>query len=456
MREMIKCWFHKPEHLMRYFLVLLPIVASQVLQRLYPIIDNRYLTGFGSEVLYIHSIQYNFVTFGQFVGLATYMSCLVFWRRKECLSKQGGILVSHLLLGGLFTVVLAVICCIYSSNILSYYKVNQAYLPLATFYLKIGLCNMVLQALYGGLDGMLVGSQQQKFSLYIAALLVIGNIAFDKYALLMSVLPVNSISMLYFPMRIIGISTTVLLITAIGAALILVTRRVKGWGMLPLKEMLPVWWGELGSYLIRGIVPFIYAYQLCFINSSAQFLVTYQLVLHISYLFCFPLIGAMQIAVRDAAIEDNSSNKITSIAPPKWWNVYLYTGMIPSTILLVLGAVGSVPLMKLVYGYIAPASHIPFLALFFMGCLLGQWGNTFTIPLRVAKKSYLITKNFFIAELVVMLGGTQFLIYMNMATPAALGYVTLLFTAAFCFSNLHDVYLLRINNKMGLIYEKIS
>jgi len=451
MYELLKMWLRKPDKLWLSFLVLLPIIASQILQRLYPIIDNRYLAMLGEQALYIHNVQYNFITFGQFVGFATYISCLVFWRRKECSGQQGNILIKHLLLAGLFTSSFAILSWIFSSTILEYYKVDSTYLPIAKTYLKMGLCSMVLQALYGGLDGMLVGSQQQHSSMYIATLLVMMNIIIDRYAAHMLFSGIYNVESIKVPLLIIGFSNVILLLIGIVFALILVIKRANGWKLFLFKEMLPVWWGELGSYLVRGIAPFFYAYQLCFVKAAAGFFVTYQLAFHLSYIFCFPLIAAMQVAVRDASQSTNEVNTNNMI--PKWWNTFLYTGLIPTTILLALGAACSVQMIKIIYGYVTPTDHIPFLALFFIGCWIGQWGNMFTIPLRVAKKSYLVTKNFFFAELIAMLGGTQLLIYMNIATPAALGYVTLFFTFVYGFSNLRDAYFISKKHQMRLVYE---
>lgn len=455
MNIQFKNWMCKPENITKCFLMVLPLIASQILQRLYPIIDNRYLTVLGHEALYVHNIQYNFINFGQFIGLATFISCLVFWKRKECLNQQGSILIKHLFLAGLFTVSLGLLGWVFTADVLTSYKIEKAYFPLAIIYLKIGLCNMVLQAIYGGLDGMLVGTQQQKCSMYISTFLVMGNILVDHYAVYSLYSGASTTGTFYFPMIVIALSTTFLLIVAVILALFLVVKRVQGWETFPLKQMLPVWWGELGSYLIRGIVPFIYTYQLCFVDASSSFLVTYQLALHLSYVFCFPLISAMQIAVRDSGSTANAY--VTSeINVPGWWRAFLYTGLIPTTMFLISGVVASVSIMQMLYGYITPVDHVNFLALFFLGCWIGQWGNAFTVPLRVAKKSYLVTKNFFVAELVVMLGGTQLLIYLHMATPEALGYVTLMFTSAYCVLNLSDAYRLNMKRKMAFVYEKVS
>lgn len=452
MRELLLPWLRKPDSLLMCFLMVIPILASQILQRLYPIIDNRYLTVLGSQALYIHNVQYNFTTFGQFIGFATFISCLVFWKRKECRDKQGSILIKHLVLAGSFTLVVAILSWIFAPTILTYYKIDPSYLAIATIYLKIGLCSMVLQAIYGGLDGMLVGSQQQRGSMYIALFLVITNVVVDRYAVYSLYSGMNNAGSISSPIIMIALSNVILLLIGILLALSLVVRRVHGWNPYPLKEMLPVWWGETGSYLVRGVAPFFYTYQLTLINAAPGFLVTYQLAFHLSYIFCFPLIAAMQVAVRDAGQLSSDETPVSGV--PRWWNAFLYTGLMPTTALLVMGIFASVPLMRLIYDYNTPIDHIPFLTLFFIGCWMGQWGNTFTIPLRAAKKSYLITKNFFFAELIAMLGGTQLLIYFGIATPTTVGYVTLLFTLVYGLSNLLDARSLNAKKKLSLAYEK--
>jgi hypothetical protein len=249
---------------------------------------------------------------------------------------------------------------------------------------------------------------------------------------------------------LIGLSTTCLLALAIGVAFKLIISKVQGWKPFTLKEMLPVWWGELGVYMIRGIVPFIFAYQLCFVDSSSKFLTSYQFVLHITYIFCFPLIAAMQVAIRDNA----NTEKQMSI--PSWWNTFYYTGFVPTSVLMILGAIFAAPLMTLIYGYKTPLDHLAFLSLFFISSWIGQVGNTLTIPLRIAKKSYLITKNFFLAELLIMLGGTQLAIIYHMATTTMLGYISLLFTLSYTMLNLRDVLKLNKSTRIGLVYEKAN
>lgn len=436
-------WFIKPKNLTKSFVIVLPLILSQVLQRLFPIVDNRYISELGSASLYINNIQYNFITLGQFIGIATYISSLVFWRRSECVAKQGNILIKHLSIVGVFTTVLAAFCWFYAGNIVSFYQVDSAYIPLATAYLKVGLINMVLQAIYGGIDGVLVGASKQVTSMIVAGLLVLGNIICDYYA-------VYHLSSAFNSMMMIGISSIVMLSMCIITMLNIACKSVKGWEKIKYKDIFVVWSSELGTYLIRGIVPFIYAYQLNYALTQFKILTSYQLALHISYVFCFPLVASMQLAIRDSVASPEADREVSQ--PPKWWNVFLYTGLLPTTILLVLGVVYEKQLLSFFYNYITPDQHICFLALFFASCIIGQFGNAITIPLRVAKKNYLVTRNFLIAEMAVMLGGTEILIQTNQATPMLLGCVLVLFTVAYASLNYKSLSKLEIN-KLALSNE---
>lgn len=364
----------------------------------------------------------------------------MFWRRDECIKKQGSILVKHLFSAGMLCSMIGLIGWIYSARILNYYKIDERYLPVAIMYLKIGLVNMALQAIYGGLDGMLVASQQQNRSMFIAGILAIANIIIDHYAVYALFSGRIDAHSYYSPMLIIATSTTIFLLVAILISLVLVVKKVQGWEKFLLKEMMSVWSSELGTYIARGSIPFIYAYQLCFVNLTPGFLVTYQLALHISYLFCFPLVAAMQIAVRDGSAKLSGSTREKNI--PSWWSAFLYTGLAPTTLLLGLGIIFSVSILKFSYGYTPPVDHMEFLAVFFMSCWVGQLGNTYAIPLRIAKKNYLVTKNFIIAEFMFMIGGTQFLIFFGVTDSFSLGCIIFIFSIIYFLLNFIDVRIL--------------
>jgi Na+-driven multidrug efflux pump len=81
--ETFRLWLAPPKYLLSIFKIIIPLVIAQLLQRLYPAVDNRYLSTLGSQALLIYNLQYNFVNLGQFIGIATSFSALLFWNRKE-------------------------------------------------------------------------------------------------------------------------------------------------------------------------------------------------------------------------------------------------------------------------------------------------------------------------------------------------------------------------------------
>ncbi|HTM64519.1 MAG TPA: MATE family efflux transporter [Gammaproteobacteria bacterium] len=411
------------------YALMMPILIAQLLQRLYPVIDNHFIGILGRQSLYLHNVQLNFIIFGQFIGTATSISILVFWRRKECVNQQGHILIKHLLSTLLLTMSVALTAWLFSDKIMLAYHVDISSMTIAKTYLGIGLINMILQAIYISLDGVLVASKLQKFSMLIAAGLVTCNIIADR------------LSISYFfsdndaatPLLLIGLSTTGILLLAITLSTRKILRHIHGWSSFSIKEMMRVWCSELGVYLIRGVTPFIYTYQLCLITASAGFIVTYQLALQLSYLFCLPLLASMQIAVSEAS-ETASEKTNTS----NWWHPLFYTGILPTTALLAIGIFAAIPILEIAFHYLPASDHLNYLPIFFISCWIGQWGNVFTVPLRAKKLSYLVTKNFFIAELIILLGGTQLLIMLNLATPLTVAYTTLLFSSVYLVLNIRN------------------
>lgn len=446
-------WLRIPPGWKACYLLVLPIIISQILQRLYPVIDSRYISLLGKEALLLHSVQYNFIIFGQFMGAATAISCLVFWKRQECIKKQGSIFLKHILLVGVSMAVLALILAVFSSWINIEYKVDSAYLKVGSIYLCIGLCNMVLQALYGSLDGMLLASGQQKKSMMISFVMLFVNVLADAYAIHFLFSGIQDPGSIYNPILFIGLSTTVFLIMGCLTATYFVVKNAQGWEEIHFREIMPVWKSELGVYVIRGVTPFIYAFQLSLITVTSGLLVTYQLALQLSYIFCLPLLASMQLAVRNAS-EEFTSNSYNKNTVPRWWNELLYTGLLPTVALLMLGLFFPCFLLLKVYHYVLPPAHLPFISIYFLACLVGQFANILTVPLRSRKKNYLVMRNFFFSELIVMLGGTEVLILIHQATPFNAGIAVLLFVIMQLLLNLWGVLLLREKPGTKLIYEE--
>jgi Na+-driven multidrug efflux pump len=423
-------WLKPPSQLGKYYLLVLPIILSQLLQRLYPIVDNHYLVVIGSQALLIHNIQYNLTLLGQFIGSATAMSCLIFWERKEYSGAQRNIFIMHLLFVSLISLFCGIILALFSQHIIKHFSVDPSYYHVANVYLYIGIINMVCIAIYSALDGILVAIKKQKLSVYFSLALLLGNIFFDYYAVKIIFSGIISPENIYFPFLLIGLSTTILLLVGIMIMVLIILKNSDQENKGNPYEMLKVWMSELGVASISGIAPIIYIFQIGILKSTQNFIVTYQMTVQIAYLFCLPLLAGMRIALRDAAL-----NHLTT-GVPEWWRVLLYTGLIPTIGLLIIGIVLPAEFIQLFYHYEIPHEQIIFISLYFLATLVGQIGNTLSIPIRAAKRSHLITWNFLFSEIVIMLGATQLLLMLNKATPFTLGFTVLLFTLSYCLLNL--------------------
>lgn len=427
-------WITFPSDYLEKISSLFPLVLAMMLQRVFHVLDNRFVNTLGSEALLIHNVQYIFIVFGQFMGTATATSGLIFWKREECVQKQGSVFMGHVMLGFTAVVIFAFGVFLFRENILRHYSISQEYMGFAKIYLLIGLVNMILQAMYGSLDGFLVATGQQRICMVLALFLVSGNLIFD-YAAVHWIWSgeVVSPTVISAPMFVIIGSTTFLglIVTAIATRAII--KKIQGWKHYAPKDIFRVWRSEAMIAVMRSLTPMIFAYQLGLMTVTKGFLVTYNLSLHIVYVFCLPLAGGLQIALRDA-----SANK-THQDENNWMGVLIYTALLPTTVLLIIVAMIPEQILELFYGFLPPDGHRPFIAIFILGCLIGQFGHVFALPLRVAKKNHLLTRNIIFAEYFVLLGGTQILVMKGWATPGALGLITVLYCSAYLVMNLFGV-----------------
>lgn len=427
-------YFKPPTNLTNYLVLLLPIIISQILQRLYPMIDTRFLSVLGQNPLYIHSIQYTFVSIGQFIGAATATSCFVFWNRAESKGKQGGIFINHLVLVSLFSFIIMVILLFLAKYMLHIYSVSPLYMEDAIIYFRIGLLNMFLQAIYCTIDGMLIASNQRKFSMIISLITVLLNIIVD-YVIAYNIFNGHqSPSNIKIPLILFGFSTSIILIFAIFISSIRVIKQIDGWINTRYKQILHVWSGEIGVAIISSLVPLIYAYQMKFIHTTQSFLIMYQMVSHLSYIFCLPFLSALKVAVTEASRD--YSSKHNKSEKNEWWPVLLYTGLIPTYILFALGCLYPIWIIQITFHYKIPFDQTIFIILFYLSCMIGQIGNAISVPIRAAKQSKIISRNFFWSEIIIMLGCMQLAILLNIATPLSAGVITLIFASSYTIMNL--------------------
>lgn len=434
--------------------LLLPLIVSLVLQRAYHIVDNRFVNELGTQALLIHNVQYNFIVLGMFLGSATATSSLVFWRRAECLGRQGSIFLKHVLLTFFVAATFAVSFWALMPHVIDHFGISPEYRSFSSTYIAIGLLNMVLQGLYAGMDGMLVASGQQKKSMIYSTLLVCGNVVANGIAIFWFFdRNVTAAEAIFTPLLIIGVSTTLLSFAVLALAVRSVIQKIDGWEAYAFKDVWTVWKGEAGIAVLRAFSPLIYAYQLGMLQGSGGFIVTYNLVLHLAYVFCLPLTAGMQIAIRDAAHDQSVKDDLEH---PSWLRVLAYTAFLPTVVLLFLGMLLPSQFIRLFYDFATPVDHVPFVAVFFFACLIGQLGHIVAIPIRAQKKSTLITRNILIAEYGFLLGGTQLLIFLDLAKPATICWATIAFCVGFLGLNVGTMERIRKNYKREKIHNNVE
>lgn len=407
----------------------LPIIFSQLSQRLFPIVDNHYIGFMGNQPLLIHNILYGFIFLGQSIGGATATCCLIFWNRSDFCNHQRGIFLISLLLCFACAILLALAANQYSNEIFNYFGINDNYLGIAKLYFRIGLANMILQAIYFALSGMIIAVGEEKSTLIYSFTLLILNLAADKLAIKFILIRPLSIHIIHNAMLAICSSMVLILIILNSCMAYKVIVKSNHLGFPKITPILKIWLSEFLCAAIGGIYPIIYAFQLGSVKTSNNLLLTYQLILQYTSIICIPLFASMQIALR------NASNKKCDEKNSCLWNNLIYFGLIPTFGLLIIELMLSTSGMKLFFNYLIPTDHVKYVLLFFIATMVGQIGNMLTVPLRAKMQSRLVTISYFISDFIVMVGGMQIIILTGIATPTTTGVITLLYTMSYLFLN---------------------
>jgi Na+-driven multidrug efflux pump len=430
-------WIAPPKDVATYLPMILPLVFSQVLQRLFHVVDNRFVAELGPAALLIHNVQYNLIVLGQFLGVAGSTTALVLWGRKENACRKRSLMNRILILTGCVAISLAIPIFFSSGRLLTHFSIPEELLPLAKTYICLGLLNMVLQAFFGCLDGVFIACGQQKKSFLIAGVLVAGNLIADYCSIYLF----RKHGSFDAALLAVGISTTVLIGSVLAVSRSLLRRYAHGAEVMLYRKIREVWAGELGIVLIRSVSPIIYAFFLAQALAVESLVVSYNLALHLAYLACLPLAAGVQLAVRDSSRDLSEGKKGTS--PPVWWNDFFYIGLLPTmTMLLLLSILPGWHITK-VYGVEVSNQHVIFLTAFFSSCMLGQLGHVFSIRIRANKMSQLVTRNFLVSELCIHIGLVWFLTASGRASPRNLGLASLAYTFSYLILNVVAFYSLR-------------
>lgn len=411
---------------------ILPLILVQILQRFSPIIDNHYIAYLGTQALLIHNIQYSFINLGQYIGGATAVSCLIFWKRADYRDKQSSIFYIHMGLCFSILLICMLVASYYSSSILAHFSVQPEYYPLALKYFNWGLCNMVLQAIYLALIGIVIAGNKEKLSLLFSIALLVLNIFAD--SLIIRLFFNGEISpQKISPAMFAIISSNIILITiSIGIILGLLRKKIKLVSFCNFKEIFKIWINELGGAFISAVYPIIYLFQLGLVKTDSSLLVTYQLLMQLTAVFCIPILATMQVALRDASAEQGTP-RLGYV--PLWVRELTYFGLIPTEILLCIFMIYPVFLIQMVFGYHTPSDHVSYIVIYLFASMIGQFGNAFTVAIRAKKNSHLVTTGYFISDVIILVGGTQLLFIAHIANPMTAGLVMLIYTCVYTAIN---------------------
>ena len=125
-----------------------------------------------------------------------------------------------------------------------------------------------------------------------------------------------------------------------------------------------------------------------------------------------------------------------AIKDQDWWRRIIKLGLAPTLILLILALLFNKTLMLNLFHYRMPPSQEIYVILFFIGTMIGQVGNMFSIILRARKKSHLVTLIYYTSDLVFLLGIMQILILLHWQSPLTVGITTLIYSLAYTGMNL--------------------
>ncbi len=418
-------------------LAVLPLMLAQILQRFSPIIDNHYIANLGTEALLIHNIQYSFINLGQYIGGATAVSCLIFWKRSEYADKQGGIFYIHMGLCLSVSLICMLVASHYSNSILAHFSVKPAYYSLAAKYFNLGLFNMVLQAMYLALIGIVIAVNKEKLSLLFSIALLFLNIFADSLIIHLFFNSKISPEKISLAMLAIIISNITLITISIGIILYFLRKKIKQVNFGNYKEILKIWTNELGGAFITAAYPIVYLFQLGLVKTDGSLLVTYQLLMQLTAVFCIPILATMQVALREASAQQGLP-RLSHI--PLWMRELSYFGFIPTEIFLLLFMIYPVFFIQLVFGYLTPADHVSYIVIYLFASMIGQVGNMLTVSIRAKKNSHLVTTGYFISDVIVLVGGTQLLFIAHVVTPMTAGLVMLIYTCVYTAINAYFAF----------------
>lgn len=448
--------------LKRHMWILLPLIATQLLQKLQDLVDDRLMNTLGLPALTIHNVQGSLYSLSQEIGLIAATSLLIFWKRQESKGKQKNVLSLHLIL----TLFLSGLVCFFTYRnipfLCNHFEIPVEYHHTAELYLKVGLFNIMLRALYVPVNTILITCNQRLKCIGC----ILSLVAFKSILAVICAKYIwnheQSVDAVTIPMIVFLVGSCIGLL----AMLIYATRHLfdlsDGWGKFNIRHALKVWPGEIGIGGVSALSPLLFSFQVAKANTSPGFFVTYQIALHLTYLLALPVLAGIQIAVSEASVEHSEYKgsspgvQFKPLHKSNWWPKFFYASLVPSVLAFSIAALFPQKIITLIYGYDIPSEHLPFLPVFYGAWILFQCGSVFLIMLRASHKNIVATRNIIISGLCVQIGLTQLLLWLGVCTSLGVGLVI----AASCFTylllNWNSAFNLQIKASLAVPIKKVT
>lgn len=429
--------------------ILLPLIATQLLQKLQDLVDDRLMNALGLPALTIHNVQGSLYALSQEIGLISATSLLIFWKRKETVGKQRSVLILHLFL----TLFLTLFICFFTykntSTLCRHFNVPDDYLGTAETYLQFGIANLILRALYVPVNTILIAVNQRMRSVVCICTIVALKSLLAWYcaaSLWNKQVNVQSVTQ---PMLVYSVGASILSIGLLFYSTRWIFKLADGWGPFSIWHTLRVWPGEIGIGAVSALSPLFFSFQIAKVNTAPGFFVTYQIALHLTCLLTLPVLAGIQVAVRDASAEHSEATGVEKGAmkplhKSKWWPKFFFASLIPTTIGLSFAAMFPAQIIHWIYGYEIPKEHYTFLPIFFAAWIFFQFGSVFLIMLRASQRNHVATRNIMISGFLVQIGLTQILIWMGVCTSLGVGLVLVASCVTYMLLNWHSAFKLQL------------
>ncbi|MCW5590171.1 MAG: hypothetical protein KIT27_10995, partial [Legionellales bacterium] len=117
------------------------IFLVQLTQKVYPLIDNRYISLLGDQALLIHNIYYSFLSIAQYTSYASTTACLIMWNTNNAgINQNQNYIFSAFFNLSLYSTLICIIPIFLGMTfIISHFSVQPNYISIGERYLFLGL-----------------------------------------------------------------------------------------------------------------------------------------------------------------------------------------------------------------------------------------------------------------------------------------------------------------------------